>query len=123
MPAEQDGDRSGLPASEKPQPAASSQTASFEEGLTALGDLVARLHNDGRVEATEHTEHGTRVKARVPAALAAGLIVDVEVERKRLAVALGGPSVEDLQARIRELEALAAKPEAAAQKAAGKAKG
>ena len=37
------------------------------------GDLVARLHNDGRVDATEHTEHGTRVKARVPAALAAGL--------------------------------------------------
>jgi GTP-binding protein HflX len=37
------------------------------------GDLVARLHNHGRVDATEHTEHGTRVKARVPAALAAGL--------------------------------------------------
>jgi GTP-binding protein HflX len=37
------------------------------------GDLVARLHNDGRVDATEHTEHGTRVKARVPAALAASL--------------------------------------------------
>jgi GTP-binding protein HflX len=37
------------------------------------GDLVARLHNDGRVDATEHTDQGTRVKARVPAALAAGL--------------------------------------------------
>jgi GTP-binding protein HflX len=37
------------------------------------GDLVARLHNDGRVDATEHTEQGTRVKARVPAALAASL--------------------------------------------------
>jgi GTP-binding protein HflX len=37
------------------------------------GDLVARLHNHGRVDATEHTEHGTRVKARVPAAMAAGL--------------------------------------------------
>jgi len=37
------------------------------------GDLVARLHSDGRVDATEHTEQGTRVKARVPAALAAGL--------------------------------------------------
>jgi GTP-binding protein HflX len=37
------------------------------------GDLVARVHNDGRVDATEHTEHGTRVKARVPAALAASL--------------------------------------------------
>jgi len=37
------------------------------------GDLVARLHSDGRVDATEHTEHGTRVKARVPAALAATL--------------------------------------------------
>jgi len=35
------------------------------------GDLVARLHDDGRVDATEHTEAGTRVKARVPAALAA----------------------------------------------------
>ena len=37
------------------------------------GDLVARLHEEGRVDATEHTEDGTRVKARVPAALAAGL--------------------------------------------------
>ncbi|AQT80643.1 GTPase HflX [Mycolicibacterium litorale] len=37
------------------------------------GDLVARLHNDGHVDATEHTEAGTRLKARVPAALAAGL--------------------------------------------------
>lgn len=37
------------------------------------GDLVARLHGDGRVDATEHTERGTRIKARVPAALAAGL--------------------------------------------------
>ena len=35
------------------------------------GDLVARLHNDGLVDATEHTEYGTRIKARVPAALAA----------------------------------------------------
>jgi len=37
------------------------------------GDLVARLHSDGHVDATEHTEDGTRVKARVPAALAARL--------------------------------------------------
>jgi GTPase len=37
------------------------------------GDLVARLHDEGRVDATEHTEDGTRIKARVPAALAAGL--------------------------------------------------
>src|SRR4051812_35837157 len=37
------------------------------------GDLVARMHEDGRVDATEHTERGTRVKARVPVALAAGL--------------------------------------------------
>jgi len=37
------------------------------------GDLVSRVHNDGRVDATEHTEAGTRVKARVPAALAASL--------------------------------------------------
>jgi GTP-binding protein HflX len=37
------------------------------------GDLVARIHADGHVDATEHTEGGTRVKARVPAALAAGL--------------------------------------------------
>lgn len=37
------------------------------------GDLVARLHDDGHVDATEHTEHGTRVKARVPAAMAAAL--------------------------------------------------
>jgi GTP-binding protein HflX len=37
------------------------------------GDLIARMHEDGRVDATEHTETGTRIKARVPAALAAGL--------------------------------------------------
>lgn len=34
------------------------------------GDLVARLHAEGRVDATEHGEHGTRIKARAPAALA-----------------------------------------------------
>ena len=37
------------------------------------GDLIARLHADGRVDATEHTETGTRIKGRAPAALAAGL--------------------------------------------------
>ncbi len=37
------------------------------------GDLVSRVHADGRVDATEHTADGTRIKARVPAALAAGL--------------------------------------------------
>ncbi|BBX17280.1 GTPase HflX [Mycolicibacterium duvalii] len=37
------------------------------------GDLVARMHTDGRVDATEHTAQGTRIKARVPVALAAGL--------------------------------------------------
>lgn len=37
------------------------------------GDLMARLHRDGHVDATEHTDDGTRVKARVPAALAARL--------------------------------------------------
>ncbi|MGE2713552.1 GTPase HflX [Mycolicibacterium litorale] len=37
------------------------------------GDLVARVHNEGRIDATEHTTDGTRIKARVPVALAAGL--------------------------------------------------
>ncbi|WP_319455243.1 MULTISPECIES: GTPase HflX [unclassified Mycobacterium] len=37
------------------------------------GDVVARVHADGHVDATEHTEQGTRVKARVPIALAASL--------------------------------------------------
>jgi GTP-binding protein HflX len=37
------------------------------------GDLVARVHAEGRVDATEHTDDGTRIKARVPVALAAGL--------------------------------------------------
>lgn len=37
------------------------------------GDLVARVHAHGRVDVTEHTEAGTRVKASVPAALAAVL--------------------------------------------------
>ncbi len=37
------------------------------------GDLVARMHADGRVQETEHSSDGTRIKARVPAALAASL--------------------------------------------------
>lgn len=37
------------------------------------GDLVARMHADGRVDATEHNPDGTRIKARVPIALAASL--------------------------------------------------
>jgi GTP-binding protein HflX len=37
------------------------------------GDLVARVHADGRVDATEHTPEGTRIKARVPIPLAASL--------------------------------------------------
>jgi GTPase len=37
------------------------------------GDLVAKVHSDGRVDAAEHTESGTRIKGFVPAGLAAGL--------------------------------------------------
>ncbi|TVS83856.1 GTPase HflX [Mycobacterium helveticum] len=37
------------------------------------GDLVSRLHSDGRVQHEEHNDDGTRIKARVPAALAASL--------------------------------------------------
>ncbi len=37
------------------------------------GDVVARVHSLGRVDATEHTDGGTRIKAQVPAALAASL--------------------------------------------------
>jgi GTP-binding protein HflX len=37
------------------------------------GDLVARLHADGRVQAEEHSAEGTRIKARVPMALAGRL--------------------------------------------------
>ena len=37
------------------------------------GDLVARVHADGRVQQTEHNSDGTRIKARVPIALAASL--------------------------------------------------
>lgn len=37
------------------------------------GDLVSRLHSDGRVQHEEHNGDGTRIKARVPAALAASL--------------------------------------------------
>src|SRR6202451_4683455 len=35
------------------------------------GDLVSRVHADGRVQETEHIGAGTRIKARVPVALAA----------------------------------------------------
>jgi GTP-binding protein HflX len=37
------------------------------------GDLVSRVHADGRVQQTEHNSDGTRIKARVPVALAAAL--------------------------------------------------
>jgi GTPase len=37
------------------------------------GDLVSRVHADGRVDATEHNPQGTRIKARVPIPLAASL--------------------------------------------------
>jgi GTPase len=37
------------------------------------GDLVSRVHADGRVQLTEHNGNGTRIKARVPVALAASL--------------------------------------------------
>jgi GTPase len=37
------------------------------------GDLVSRVHADGRVQETEHNSDGTRIKARVPIALAASL--------------------------------------------------
>jgi GTPase len=36
------------------------------------GDLVSRVHADGRVQQTD-TSDGTRIKARVPVALAASL--------------------------------------------------
>src|SRR3954468_3288422 len=37
------------------------------------GELIARVHSDGRVDATEHNPEGTRIKARVPISLAASL--------------------------------------------------
>jgi GTP-binding protein HflX len=37
------------------------------------GDLVARVHADGRVQQEEHNAVGTRLRARVPVALAASL--------------------------------------------------
>ncbi len=37
------------------------------------GDLVAKVHSDGRVDITEHTDGGTRIKGHVPAGLAASL--------------------------------------------------
>jgi GTP-binding protein HflX len=37
------------------------------------GDLVSRVHADGRVQQTEHISDGTRINARVPVALAASL--------------------------------------------------
>ncbi|AKN17530.1 ATP/GTP-binding protein [Mycobacterium haemophilum DSM 44634] len=37
------------------------------------GDLVARLHANGRVQQAEHHLNGTRIRARVPVALAASL--------------------------------------------------
>jgi GTP-binding protein HflX len=39
----------------------------------ARGDLLARIHADGRITTSIHEEVGTRVRARVPHALAAAL--------------------------------------------------
>jgi len=33
------------------------------------GDLVSRLHTEAEILTSEHTEHGTRVEAKVNAAL------------------------------------------------------
>jgi GTP-binding protein HflX len=46
--------------------------------ITALvpynrGDLVARIHNEGEVNAVDHLPTGSLVRARVPGALAAEL--------------------------------------------------
>jgi GTP-binding protein HflX len=38
------------------------------------GDLVSRVHADGEVISEEHTEHGTRMKARVHASLSRDLV-------------------------------------------------
>ncbi|WP_423228145.1 GTPase HflX [Rhodococcoides navarretei] len=38
------------------------------------GDLVARIHTDGRIVQSTHEEEGTRVEARVPESLAAALV-------------------------------------------------
>jgi GTP-binding protein HflX len=37
------------------------------------GDLVARVHTEGRIDSTEHTDTGTKITARVPVPLAASL--------------------------------------------------
>jgi GTPase len=37
------------------------------------GDVVARVHRHGEVQSVEHTDEGTRIDARVPAALVADL--------------------------------------------------
>lgn len=37
------------------------------------GDLVAKVHTEGRVDLTDHTDGGTRIKGHVPAGLAASL--------------------------------------------------
>ncbi len=39
----------------------------------ARGDLIARVHRDGELLGEEHSEQGTRLKARVEPGLAAEL--------------------------------------------------
>lgn len=41
------------------------------------GELVARMHTEGRIDDTEHTDGGTRIKGHAPAGLAASLRVYV----------------------------------------------
>ena len=60
--------RSGWPNSSSPPTPTVDVTIPYDRG-----DLVARMHADGRVDATEHTDSGTRIKARVPVPLAASL--------------------------------------------------
>jgi hypothetical protein len=53
------------------EPAAPTETARDVVIPYGRGDLVSRVHADGRVRQTEHIAGGTRIRARVPAAPAA----------------------------------------------------
>lgn len=89
--------------------------------MQAINKHTARVAGIAPGESGEVDAENPTVKAM----LAAGLLVDVEVERRRLAAALG-PSEEDkLRARVAELEAaLSAKPVASAgDKGPAKGKG
>ena len=70
----------GIVAGARPDALVIDSASASLEDITPLyqrahdeGLLVARVHTEGRIDTTEHTDTGTKITARVPVPLAASL--------------------------------------------------